>query len=381
MRSGEKNLYRGIRQHDGADVAPGHDDRRTVGDAALRRDHLTADLRLGGDGGNDRGHFGALQVVRIEFAAAGGDAKSERGAVVERDVQVRVVGQARERGAVIDVGAAAQREKRQRAIHRAGIEIEGGQVCARQRARRSFFPTPPGHRSQSANVCSPCSVFDELDAPSVLRSAGCAFRVKAAMPRVPHAAFSRSCAFVPQAKLPHRRSKPDSWPKRSRFTFARAAASNRRAGSGAARSVKRGTRSTNSRCAYPRKPDANNAPRRPRPLTPAPLHDIGSAGVQPPAFGYAGVRRRFGRRDRCRKRHAHRRSARRRKIDAAAADRRATRAQRRGGLRLRRRVGGASETARRARVTIADRAVAVAVSRNESARGARCVWQNARRSR
>ena len=123
-----------------------------LGDAALRAHHRRAHLGVRGHGRNDRGDFVALQG---RSSSSCPPALMRKPAEPSRSRSTSIgdaVAEPHQRRAVVHIGARSQREIGERAIHRAGIEIEDVEACAPSRARPSSSPMPPVRRWQSASA-------------------------------------------------------------------------------------------------------------------------------------------------------------------------------------------------------------------------------------
>ena len=136
---GQKDLDGGVGQHDGADVAPVHQDVLPGSQAALRLEQEVphravgrhrrsghADL-LGTDGGAD--------VLAVEVDVLG--------APLEPDVEADLRQQRRYRGGVVQVRPLAHGVQADGAVHRAGIHIDKAQVRG-QAFGQAGLPCPGG---------------------------------------------------------------------------------------------------------------------------------------------------------------------------------------------------------------------------------------------
>ena len=155
----EIDLHLRVGRDDGADVASLDDDVAVVTELALALAHDLAHLRMARD---DRHH-----PVDLRAADRGGDvgAGDEDAAVVLEGDRVLAARAAPRRSPSERSNARLQREPRERAVHRAGVEVaEAGAArraaarpcsCPRRRARRlrrssSRHATPGGRRSRGS---------------------------------------------------------------------------------------------------------------------------------------------------------------------------------------------------------------------------------------
>ena len=100
-RGSEIDLYRRVRQDNGADVPSRHDDGTLLRNVALNSNHFQAHLGMRGNGGNDSGDFVGEQIGFVQLAPSGDDTKAKRSRLVELHFYRRDLHESRERRAVV----------------------------------------------------------------------------------------------------------------------------------------------------------------------------------------------------------------------------------------------------------------------------------------